>query len=60
VKWLAVGLAGALHGLSVITQVSVPQPELTAFLHPDSDPQGAGFQLGFSRSSPRLWAVSRA
>jgi len=28
-----------------ITQVAYRQARLTAFLHPDSDPQGAGFQL---------------
>src|SRR5438046_10341656 len=29
----------------LITQVAYRQARLTAFLHPDSDPQGAGFQL---------------
>jgi len=45
-KWLAVGVATALPMLIVlITNVSYRQARLTAFLHPESDPQGAGFQL---------------
>src|SRR5258708_21406770 len=45
-KWLAVGLAGAIPVVYLlITQVTDPQPPLTAFLHPDSHPQRAGFQL---------------
>jgi cell division protein FtsW len=45
-KWLAVGAAAALPLLfALITQVSYRQARLTAFLHPDSDAQGAGFQL---------------
>ena len=45
-KWLVVGLAGALPALFVlITHVSYRQARLMAFWHPDSDPQGAGFQL---------------
>jgi cell division protein FtsW len=45
-KWLAVGLAGAIPMVYLlITQVAYRQARLTAFLHPDSDPQGAGFQL---------------
>src|SRR6267378_3539097 len=45
-KWLAVGLAGAIPAVYLlITQVAYRQARLTAFLHPDSDPQGAGFQL---------------
>jgi len=45
-KWLAVGLAGAIPIVYLlITQVAYRQARLTAFLHPDSDPQGAGFQL---------------
>jgi cell division protein FtsW len=45
-KWLAVGLATALPLLFVlITHVSYRQARLMAFLHPDNDPQGAGFQL---------------
>ena len=45
-KWIAVGSAAALPMLFVlITHVSYRQARLTAFLHPESDPQGAGFQL---------------
>jgi cell division protein FtsW len=45
-KWLAMGAAAALPMLLVlITQVSYRQARLMAFLHPDSDAQGAGFQL---------------
>src|SRR5581483_445762 len=45
-KWLAVGAATALPALYVlITHVSYRQARLMAFLNPDSDPQGAGFQL---------------
>src|SRR5882757_5169000 len=45
-KWLAVGLAGAIPMVYLlITQVAYRQARLTAFLHADSDPQGAGFQL---------------
>src|SRR2546430_6437375 len=45
-KWLAVGLAGAVPLVYLlITQVAYRQARLMAFLHPDSDPQGAGFQL---------------
>jgi cell division protein FtsW len=45
-KWLAVGAAAALPVLLVlITQVSYRQARLMAFLHPESDAQGAGFQL---------------
>jgi cell division protein FtsW len=45
-KWLAVGLATALPLLFIsITHVSYRQARLMAFLHPDTDPQGAGFQL---------------
>jgi cell division protein FtsW len=45
-KWLAAGLAAALPMLFLlITHVSYRQARLTAFLHPESDPQGAGFQL---------------
>ncbi|MGB9511828.1 MAG: putative peptidoglycan glycosyltransferase FtsW, partial [Candidatus Acidiferrum sp.] len=45
-KWLAVGGAAALPMLFLlITHVSYRQARLTAFLHPESDPQGAGFQL---------------
>ena len=45
-KWLAVGAASAMPILIIlITHVSYRQARLTAFLHPESDPQGAGFQL---------------
>ena len=45
-KWLAVGAAAALPALiALIAFVSYRQARVTAFLHPDSDPQGAGFQL---------------
>ena len=45
-KWIAVGLGGALPALYLlITHVAYRQARLMAFLHPDSDPQGAGFQL---------------
>jgi cell division protein FtsW len=45
-KWLAVGAAIALPILFfAITHVSYRMARLMAFLHPDNDPQGAGFQL---------------
>ena len=45
-KWLAVGAAAGLPALVLlIMNASYRQARLTAFLHPDSDPQGAGFQL---------------
>jgi cell division protein FtsW len=45
-KWIAVGAVAAVPALYfLITQVSYRQARLTAFLNPDSDPQGAGFQL---------------
>jgi len=45
-KWLAVGFGTAMPVLFVlITFVSYRYARLMAFLHPDSDPQGAGFQL---------------
>lgn len=45
-KWLAVGLGAALPALYLlITHVSYRQARMMAFLNPDSDPQGAGFQL---------------
>jgi cell division protein FtsW len=45
-KWLAVGMAAALPVLFfLITHVSYRMARLMAFLHPESDPQGAGFQL---------------
>jgi cell division protein FtsW len=45
-KWVAVGFATALPILiMLITHVSYRQARLMAFLHPNNDPQGAGFQL---------------
>ena len=45
-KWLAAGLAAALPALYLlIMHVGYRQARLMAFLHPDNDPQGAGFQL---------------
>ncbi|HUN63039.1 MAG TPA: putative lipid II flippase FtsW [Candidatus Sulfotelmatobacter sp.] len=45
-KWLAVGAAIASPVLLLlITHVSYRYARLLAFLHPESDPQGAGFQL---------------
>ncbi len=45
-KWLAVGAAAGLPVLLLlIMNASYRQARLIAFLHPDSDPQGAGFQL---------------
>jgi len=45
-KWLAVGAAAGLPALLLlIMHASYRQARLMAFLHPDSDPQGAGFQL---------------
>ncbi len=45
-KWAAVGLGAALPALYVLIDfVAYRQARLMAFLHPDSDPQGAGFQL---------------
>lgn len=45
-KWLAVGAAAAMPVLFLlITGVGYRQARFLAFLHPDSDPQGAGFQL---------------
>jgi cell division protein FtsW len=45
-KWLTLGAAAALPALYLlITHVSYREARLTAFLHPDADPQGAGFQL---------------
>jgi cell division protein FtsW len=45
-KWLAVGAGAALPVLiALITQVSYRNIRLTSFLHPEMDPQGAGFQL---------------
>ena len=45
-KWLAAGLAASLPALYLlISHVSYRQARLTAFLDPNSDPQGAGFQL---------------
>jgi len=45
-KWIAAGAAAAMPALYLlITHVSYRQARLMAFLHPDSDPQGSGFQL---------------
>ena len=45
-KWIAVAAAAALPLLYVlITHVSYRQARLMAFLNPDSDPLGSGFQL---------------
>jgi cell division protein FtsW len=45
-KWVAVGAAAALPALYLlISHVAYRQARLMAFLNPDSDPQGAGFQL---------------
>jgi cell division protein FtsW len=45
-KWIAVGAVAAMPVLYLlITHVAYRQARLMAFLHPDSDPQGAGFQL---------------
>ena len=45
-KWIAVGAAAAAPVLFfLITHVSYRNARLTAFLHPEADPQGAGFQL---------------
>jgi cell division protein FtsW len=45
-KWLVVGAAGALPILYLlIFHVSYRQARLMAFLNPDSDPLGSGFQL---------------
>lgn len=45
-KWLALGGGLALPLLYVlISHVSYRQARWMAFLHPDADPQGAGFQL---------------
>ena len=45
-KWLAVGAAAGLPALLLlIMNASYRQARLMAFLHPDSDPQGAGFPV---------------
>src|SRR5580693_7577970 len=45
-KWLLVGSAAALPALYLlISHVSYRQARLMAFLNPDADPLGAGFQL---------------
>jgi cell division protein FtsW len=45
-KWIAVGAAASVPALYLlITQVAYRQARMMAFLNPDSDPQGAGFQL---------------
>src|SRR5215813_707655 len=48
-KWLAVGAAAAFPAMYLlITHVAYRNARLLAFLHPDQDPQGAGFQLSQS------------
>lgn len=45
-KWIAAGAAVSLPALYfLITQVAYRRARLLAFLDPESDPQGAGFQL---------------
>jgi len=45
-KWIAAGIGAAIPVLYLlITQVAYRNARLTSFMHPDSDPQGAGFQL---------------
>lgn len=45
-KWIATGVVASLPALYfLIFHVSYRQARLTAFLDPNSDPQGAGFQL---------------
>jgi cell division protein FtsW len=45
-KWLVMGAAAAMPMLFLlITHVSYRQARLMAFLHPEADPQGTGFQL---------------
>ena len=45
-KWLVVGAGAAAPLLFVlITHVSYRQARMASFWHPESDPQGAGFQL---------------
>src|SRR5438876_4913580 len=45
-KWLATGFAAAVPALFLlIMSASYRQARLLAFLHPDMDPQGTGFQL---------------
>jgi cell division protein FtsW len=45
-KWIVAGAAASIPALYLlITHVAYRQARLMAFLNPDSDPQGAGFQL---------------
>jgi cell division protein FtsW len=45
-KWVAGGFVASLPIVYLlITRVAYRNARLTSFLHPDSDPQGAGFQL---------------
>jgi cell division protein FtsW len=45
-RWLVAGAVAAMPLLFVaITHVSYRQARMSAFLHPEVDPQGAGFQL---------------
>ena len=45
-KWIVAGTLAALPAMYLlISHVAYRQARLFAFLHPDADPQGAGFQL---------------
>jgi cell division protein FtsW len=45
-KWIAAGMAASIPALYfLISHVAYRQARLMAFLNPDVDPQGAGFQL---------------
>jgi len=45
-KWLAVGVGTAMPMIfALVMFVSYRHARITSFLHPDADPQGAGFQL---------------
>jgi len=45
-KWIAAGVAASIPALYfLISHVAYRQARLMAFLSPDVDPQGAGFQL---------------
>ncbi len=57
-KWLVVGAATAAPVLFLaITHVSYRQARLMAFLHPDTDPQGAGVSTPAIVDRGRLWRV---
>jgi cell division protein FtsW len=48
-KYLAIGLAAALPGIFMLLfWVSWRRQRMLVFLHPDSDPQGAGFHINQS------------